>query len=127
MKRIILAVLLTSTTSAAANDRASDQEALNTSFWILGYNYAMIRIGSDYCGLPESEWLSARTRILTASLDYPGIDILKVERDLDRRYEQEKSRWGPNCDENLLKMHKLSVEGIDRDLPDFRELISKVR
>lgn len=127
MKRIILVALLASTIPATADDRISNQEALNASFWILSFNYAMIRIGSDYCGLPEGEWLSARARILTVSLDYPGIDILKVERDLDRRYEQEKSRWGPNCDENLLKMHKLSVEGVDRDLPDFRELISKVR
>lgn len=127
MKRILFAALLAFSTSALADDRTDEQKAADAWLSILSESYTFLRIGSDNCGLPDGEWLSARSRILVAALEYPRIDILKIERDLDRLYEDEKRRWGSECDERTRNMHSRALDTLDRYLASYQEAISKIR
>ena len=88
MKRILFSMALLFCTPALADAETE----LGYAYQSINSSYAKIRVASDNCGYPAGEWMSFKTRVLSAmSLD-PRIDVIAVDREMDRFYEGEKSR-----------------------------------
>lgn len=68
-----------------------------------------------------------RSRILSALMIDPEIDILAADRILNNRYEGEKRLMGEVCSDVQLKIYDRSVKQADREINRLRDLVRQAR
>jgi hypothetical protein len=123
MKRILFFTAVLLSTSAMADDQAE----LDSAFRSITYAYAHIRVPAYNCGFSAGEWISFKARVLETLSQGPEIDVMRADRDMDRFYEEEKSRMSPQCNEPQREMYQRAVDNMDRHIDRLRGLVSKRR
>lgn len=88
--------------------------------------YATLKNTSINCELPIGDYVTMKTAIIDALLRHPGIDVIMIDRQVEREYELEVSLSGTACTPTQRQLHSLMLKKMSDDIDYLRETISKL-
>jgi hypothetical protein len=99
---------------------------VETAFFNATVQYVALKRGSVECGKPDGEHIAYKQRVLGMLGRLPNANLIVADREMERAFEREVTKYNPTCSEALLARYQSTLaSGVEQSMGSLTEAVLK--